>query len=465
MTTARPTGFINVTSQPGQLVSISRPAPGISLLQFLRHAQGEARFYWANEQGKAAYAGMGITAELIAWGSDHFQIIEDQARNLFQNLILPDTDEPAAGPRLFGGFAFRDDFIPDNTWSIYAPVYFVLPHYQLTQTDSGTWLTMNVQFPLDESVESMLPELREALDMRYEALKKSIHSLENDDEPLHPLEVNYPMPFEDWEQIINEAVDLIKAGELIKVVLSRVCEIRFRKQVNADAALAYLSRAYANSYRFLFEPQPYHAFFGAAPELLAKVEGKHLTTMGLAGSMRRGLNPQEDDEFAQQLLNDPKERHEHKLVADEIEKRLRPLTQNLHVPDAPSILQLSNIQHLYTPIDGELIEQKGILPIVRHLHPTPALGGAPREVAMEFIQQHEPVPRGWYAAPIGWIDHNLNGEFAVAIRSAVSQDKRVWLYAGAGIVEGSKPQKEWDETALKFRPMLDALGIRESVHV
>ena len=91
--------------------------------------------------------------------------------------------------------------------------------------------------------------------------------------------------------------------------------------------------------------------------------------------------------------------------------------------------------------------------------PTPALGGSPRHLAMQFIQEAEPVTRGWYGAPVGWIDHNLDGAFAVAIRSAVAQEKRVWLYAGAGIVSDSIPQKEWDETALKFRPMLEALGM------
>jgi menaquinone-specific isochorismate synthase len=99
------------------------------------------------------------------------------------------------------------------------------------------------------------------------------------------------------------------------------------------------------------------------------------------------------------------------------------------------------------------------------LHPTPALGGDPRDLAMQVIAEAEPVPRGWYAAPVGWIDRNLDGQFTVAIRSAVAQEKRVWMYAGAGIVAESIPQKEWDETALKFRPMLDALAIKDKVNV
>ena len=105
-----------------------------------------------------------------------------------------------------------------------------------------------------------------------------------------------------------------------------------------------------------------------------------------------------------------------------------------------------------------------MLPLLEALHPTPAMGGVPQAQAMDYIAQAEPVPRGWYASPVGWIDHNLDGAFAVAIRSAVSQNERVWLYAGAGIVADSIPQKEWDETALKFKPMLGALGVMLCPH-
>jgi menaquinone-specific isochorismate synthase len=97
--------------------------------------------------------------------------------------------------------------------------------------------------------------------------------------------------------------------------------------------------------------------------------------------------------------------------------------------------------------------------LVETLHPTPALGGSPRDLALTFISAAESVPRGWYAAPVGWIDHNLDGVFGVAIRSAVAQCQRAWLYAGAGIVAASEPQKEWEETGWKFRPIQGALGV------
>ncbi|MCB9006462.1 MAG: isochorismate synthase [Ardenticatenaceae bacterium] len=232
-----------------------------------------------------------------------------------------------------------------------------------------------------------------------------------------------------------------------------------RKKVDVDGALAYLNATYPDCYRFLFEPRPFHAFYGATPELIVEVNGRSLHTMGLAGSIGRGKTPAEDEALAQELLNSAKNQHEHALVVQSIRRRLEPLTNELTIPDQPDILQLGYIQHLFTPIQATLKQADGVLPILQNLHPTPALGGQPRELAMPFISQAEPVPRGWYGAPVGWLDRNLDGAFSVAIRSAITQDRRVWLYSGAGIVADSDPQAEWDETALKFRPMLQALRL------
>lgn len=440
-------------------MSYSQPCTGLSAQAFLRQARGAERFYW--NHGEVIFAGFGVAAELMAWGKDRFQTIRQKAKELFRDSVVV-GDEILAAPRLFGGFAFRDDFVPDNTWSVFTPAHFILPHYQLVQQGGKSWLTINAHIQPDDDPQEILPELRAALQTRYEMLAAHAPPPKKDALPMSHM--NYPMPYETWERIVTDATREIKTGLLEKVVLSRVCEIQFADRIDVDSALDDLNDRYPECYRFLFEPMPYHAFYGATPELLVKVSGRRVTTMGLAGSIRRGNSPEEDEDYAQQLLSDPKERHEHALVVKAIKERLGELTTELDVPEMPCIYRLSNIQHLYTPIEGQLKQEMGVLPLVETLHPTPALGGTPRHLAMEFIRQAEPVPRGWYAAPIGWIDCHLDGEFGVAIRSAVSQDRRVWLYAGGGIVADSIPRKEWDETALKFKPMLNALGIGETVH-
>jgi len=438
----------------------------------LRYALGQERFYWEDKRGGITYVGFGVAADLQAWGTERFAAIQTQVSALFENAIIQPQTPAFAEPHLFGGFAFSPDFTPDNTWSIYHPAQFILPHYQLairTNSDGtkSTWLTLNARIDQDEAndeflekgVEQIGTQLQDSLSImlaRLQALGAATDSM------MHPAinNVDYPMDFETWQAMIHAAIVQFDAEKLDKVVLSRVAEIRFAQNINVDKALSFLGQTYPDCYRFLFEPRPHHAFFGASPEMLVATKDRQLTTMGLAGSEPRGASTAEDDRLGQQLLDSPKDRHEHDLVVDAIRTRLSKICRNLEIPATPSLLKLSNIQHLYTPIHATLTDALTIFDLVKLLHPTPALGGAPRADALKFISQHEPVPRGWYAAPVGIVNRQLDGAFSVAIRSAVTEYERVWLHAGAGIVQASDPQKEWDETALKFRPILNALGLQ-----
>jgi menaquinone-specific isochorismate synthase len=449
-------------NQHGRLVSAALPAPGITAALFLRYAAGRARFLWRDGRSGVTFAGMGIAAELMAWGETRFQGIERQARDLFANATPLHAVDPLAAPRLFGGFAFREDFVPDLAWHGFNPAHFILPHYQLVIHDDQQWLTINALVPVDEQPESTAPQLHEALQLCYRELTALAAIAQSSRTPIHPLHqptISYPMPFARWAAMIEEAQRQFRTTPLEKVVLARVCEVRQPTVVDLDDALTALQTHYPDCYTFLFEPQPHHAFFGATPELLAATQGEALTTMSLAGSIQRGATAAEDQALAAELLHSTKDRHEHALVVAAIRRRLEPLTTTLTIPNEPAIYPLNNIQHLYTPIQGRLQRATGILPVVEALHPTPALGGTPRDRALAFISTAETVPRGWYAGPVGWIDQTLDGAFGVAIRSAVAQERRVWLYAGAGIVAASEPEKEWIETGWKFRPIQSALGI------
>lgn len=445
-----------------RLVSYSLPVSGLSALDFLRQAEGQERFLWEDVRDRITLAGFGAAVNVMGWGNGRYAQIRQQAQSLFQNAILLGDAPDLARPRLFGGFAFRDDFLPDNTWAAFHPAHFILPHYQYVRVGQKSWLTINALIPLADDPEHSLPILQEALTARRDMLLeigdwRLAHTPQS---PIPNLQsLSYPMSPDDWAAIINAARAEIRGGALKKVVLARVCEARFAGRVDIYRSLDYLNAHYADCYRFVFEPRPFHTFLGATPELLAKVDGRTLTTMALAGSIRRSPDPLEDAALGQQLMESAKERHEHEVVVMSILGRLAPLTSQLEISPAPGVYKLSNIQHLFTPIRATLAEPDGILPLVEALHPTPALGGSPRAQALEFISRAEPVPRGWYAAPVGWIDYKLDGAFAVAIRSAVVQERRAWLYAGAGIVADSEPDTEWTETELKFKPMMEAMEI------
>jgi menaquinone-specific isochorismate synthase len=447
-----------VTRQPAgprQLVSLSLPAPGLTVAQFLAHGRDQERFFWEDARDHISFAGFGAAANLFAWGDNRVDDIEQQARALFANLVLLREAPELARPRLFGGFAFQDDFVPDNTWAAFHPAHFILPHYQLVQIRDESWLTINTLIPDDEPAAAVLPELETALQARYRLLEQTV--VPSPERPSPP-QVNYPLSQPEWAAMIQAARQQIATGALKKVVLSRMCELRFEQVVDIDRALAYLTQEYGDCYRFLFSPRLNHAFLGASPELLVKVDGHQLTTMAMAGSIARGDTAAADQALGQTLLRNAKDRQEHDLVVISILGRLADVTSKLEIAPQPGLYKLKNIQHLYTPIRAQLSQAQGVLPLVKRLHPTPALGGSPRQAALAFIQQAELAPRGWYAAPIGWLDYKLDGAFAVGIRSAVAQDRRLWLYAGAGIVAASDPDKEWQETALKFRPMQEAVG-------
>ena len=458
--------------EPRRLISLYAPAPAGRAATFICAAGGRERFYWAEPGEGLVLAGAGVAAQLVSppvladddaerLPEQRFIDIETQARQLFAAALLrpangAGTDaQPAAlaRPRLFGGFAFQDDFVPDNTWSGFNPAEFILPHYQYAQVGDVAYLTINALLGPGEDLDDALGGLAEALRLYLAATPAATATA------VGPTTLRYPMTEAQWDALIGRAVAAIETGALNKVVLARVCEVRANEAIDAAAPLAALDTHYRDSYRFLFEPRPGQAFLGATPELLVGKSGRAVTTMALAGSVARGRTPAEDDALAAQLLASTKDRQEHQFVIDAIRAHLAAAAGALDVPGAPTVLRLRNIQHLYTPIHGQLRRPgESVLRLVRRLHPTPAMGGVPREQALAFLRDAEPFPRGWYAAPIGWFDAALDGVFAVGIRSAITQYARAWLYAGAGIVAQSTAESEWAETALKFRPMLGALG-------
>lgn len=454
----------------GRLVSASRPVADLRFARFLRAAIGQERFFWRDGRQGITFAGTGVAANLIGYGGSRFAAIQRQARELFSFAETSPTppDQYAvrpelARPRLFGGFAFREDFVPDLTWTGFHPGHFILPHYQFVEQDGHGWLTINALLPPDEDASVVFPLLAEALDAQVELLlkgeeglpKQGVEGPDWDGEGERAgLEIDYPLHYDEWARIIERARRTFDSSALQKVVLSRIAQLQARDPIRISEMLTYLCAEYPDCYSFLFEPQPGHAFLGATPELLVRVKGVELETMALAGSIQRGKTAAEDAELAEALLASAKDRHEHALVVTALRDILQPGCSELTMAAEPTVLPLSNIQHLFTPVEARLRTEMGVLPLVEALHPTPAMGGMPRELGMAFIRANEPTLRGWYAAPVGWIDSNMEGAFAVAIRSGVVQKERAWAYAGAGIVTDSIPQAEWEETNWKFQPII-----------
>jgi isochorismate synthase len=200
------------------------------------------------------------------------------------------------------------------------------------------------------------------------------------------------------------------------------------------------------------------AFLGASPELLVRRSGAGAATVALAGSTRRSADPAVDDHLGEQLMRSAKDRREHQIVVRRIERTLRGRSVWVEAAPEPGLVKVANIQHLATPIRAQLSESRSAIELAGLLHPTPAVGGEPRDGALDAIAELEQLDRGWYAGPVGWMDAAEDGEFCVAIRSALLRDRTGHLFAGNGIVIDSEPEAELAETEVKLGALLPLLS-------
>ncbi|MBL8146830.1 MAG: isochorismate synthase [Anaerolineae bacterium] len=420
----------------------------------LRLANGAPRLFWREPEEGLTVVGLGAAAVLRADGPLRAARLQLQMDHLFAGSVIEADSPLAVQPRLFGGLSFTPSPEPDALWADFGPACFVLPRLMVTVTAGGAWLTVGrYDDDLADSA-ARIQGLRDEAEAFCAALgEPPAAAVSAPRWALTPA-----VSREAWQRMVTQAVSQIRGGELRKVVLSRALEAAADGPFDVIAALERLDSQYPYTYRFLFEPEGESAFFGASPELLAEVHESVLTTAALAGSRRRGRTEAEDAALAAELLASPKEREEHQIVVESILARVTPYARRVEAPSEPGILRLPNIQHLHTPVRAELETHFDVLDLVAELHPTPAMGGYPARAAMTAIGELESVARGWFASPFGWIDAVGNGVFAVAIRSAIARGSLARLYAGAGIVAESVAEQEWDETGLKFRPLLNALG-------
>jgi len=256
---------------------------------------------------------------------------------------------------------------------------------------------------------------------------------------------------------VQEAVRRIRAGELRKVVLARTIEVAGDRTFDARRLAHRLRAVDPHAFSFI-APAARGVLVGASPELLISRQGSEVRANPLAGSAPRSGDKDEDRANADALAASAKNREEHAIVVEAIVAALQPLCATLTWDREPVLLETANVWHLSTRFRGRLAEPApSALDLALALHPTPAVAGAPTDVALAAIGQLEGFARASYAGPVGWVDAEGNGVWAIALRCALLSADRATLYAGAGIVGGSVPEDEVDETDRKFRAFLDAL--------
>jgi len=355
------------------------------------------------------------------------------------------TDDDRLRPRVLGGFAFRDAPPPGEPWRVFGSGALVLPRLLFVRDGD---LSGVVVAPGVSAV-----EVATLLDHQQTSVAQAPG-------PLSSFRCARPVDGDRYRAGVRVIAEDIRAGAYEKAVLATTQQLVLDAadaEIDIGQTLARLRTNYPECHVFSVSVDG-ATFLGASPELLVGLADGDVSTLGLAGSARRGATPEEDERIGRELLRSAKDRVEHETVVRAIREALSEVTDRLLAPAEPGLRRLRNIQHLATEISGRVVRGVDVLELVHRLHPTPAVCGWPRSAAQHVIAVLESFDRGWYAGPVGWMDAHGNGEFAVGLRSALVRGGRAWLFAGNGIMGDSDPDAELAEVQLKFRPLADALA-------
>jgi isochorismate synthase len=412
----------------------SETCDAIDPIEVFAAAGTAPRFFWQQPSAGRYRVGVGCAARLSFTGPGRFADAALAATDVFGRIQWE-----GPGPRvahLLGGFAF-------------AP----------SQASNGIWQG----FP---DGELRLPEVvywRDAgRDMRAACTSSAWRNLVP-----RPVALGHPVRGlveigngnrEDYLRRVGRILDEIAQGRLRKVVLARAVHVTARSTIDPVAWLVALRERFPTCTLFAVGDGP-TVFLGASPERLVRAEGEWVETVALAGTAPRGASKSADQALGEALCGSSKNGAEHAIVVDHLRSVLGQCCDDVLVEPAPTLLRTRSVQHLCTGIRARRRDASpvALLDLVERMHPTPAVGGAPRDAALHWLREHESVERGWFAGPVGYVQSNGDGEFAVALRSALLNGPHATAWAGAGIVAGSQPMAEFAETELKLRTVLGPL--------
>jgi menaquinone-specific isochorismate synthase len=480
-----------IAARSSAVTFIAVPAPITSAAAIVEAFRDQPRVAWSS--GELTLVGIGCARELRGAGTERWTEIVRAARAVeIGGAVIAGEPVPVAAlgalgtagalggarPRFLGGAAFAPGAADRAPWTGFGDAWFVLPRWTYVRDGASAHLVLAV-------------DGRDAADATRWHAELALHHAAFAARAARPqpalIELQRASAAE-WRDQVVAITDAIAGGTCSKIVAARTATIALAGAVRAADLLAALDHRHADCVRVLVQPPNAGALVAATPERLVRRDGELVWCDALAGTRSihpRALPPDPPGngshapgfhpgalppdppghgrdrivaEARAALLASTKDRREHALVVEAIHAALVECA-DVETPAEPDLRILRHVVHLHTPFRARLREPHHVLELAARLHPTPAVGGTPREVAIDWIRSHEPVARGWYAAPVGWFDLDGNGELAVAIRSGVLAGNRAHLWAGAGIVAGSDPERELAETELKLRAMLGALGV------
>ena len=436
--------------------SVDLPDPW-SLLTPLRD-DGERLMAWASPHQAVSFVAVGAVLEHRPSGADRFAESARWWGPIARSMVSQDADgRPVSNdaPACLAGFALQPSPLRSDSWQPWGDAALCVPEVLLWTRNNRT----SVVFTIDSNrhdVAEKTHELRTKLSGWLDGASPP------DVEPATPDPIAQPHSDSDWTQWrdrVQSAQQRMADGTLTKVVLARA-----QSYSPADAhtfdplatALALRNRQ-VDSTTFLICRRDGRAFLGSSPEVLVRLQDKAVETVALAGTRRRGKG-RTDFALGEALMDSDKDRLEQQLVASAITDALASVTADLELSAAPELVRHPDVQHLRTAIRARLNGDATIFDLVQQLHPTPAVGGLPRDSALKWLGDNEHLDRGWYAGPVGWLTETGDGEFVVAIRSVLMEPNTASAFAGCGLVSGSDPADEWEESRVKLQTVRRGLA-------
>lgn len=459
------------TAADPRLVAATVPTDAIDPIALYSAAveAGEEASLLTRPADRISFVGVGRAWSVGPEGSDRFRVAEAAWQALLAGGRLSvaamgrpsaegATTDGAGGPVLLGGLGFTGRTPDaDDPWGPFGPSSLVLPALLLAATPDGAWLTGSLLSPAEAGAGDRLEGVFERLAARARDLTPNAGGITA--RPVSaPLRIVHEQPdAQGWDHLVGLFAGAVGRGRLDKVVLARRVDITSPLEFDVPNALRRLAMSAPESTIYAFR-RGARTFLGATPERLVRTEGRRFWSAAIAGTVARGEDAAADAALAAEVLASEKEREEHGVVVATLREQLAPITSELRISDTPRVLALRHVQHLVSDVEGTLHERVGLLQLAERLHPTPAVGGEPRDLALALIDEHEGFDRGWYAGPIGWLGADGDGELSVALRCGIVERTKATLFAGCGIVADSDPGREWDESTIKLRAVASALG-------
>ncbi len=431
---------------PGEsaILRITIPIADCDPLSWLRAQQGDYGMYWRDRRGAWEAAGLGHADLVLDKNDRNFSASASYIEKMLQG--------DCGNARYFGGMRFNPQTRESRLWLPFGISYFALPEFEVLRQESGCEFAW-------QAIVNRDTDMAELEAQGFAAAGRLKPPPSDVDEIIPDIRSRRDLPGEDgWGRNIATVLELIEAEKAEKIVLARRSTLQFAGAAPALQALDRLRAINPDTFHFYFRPQAGLAFFGATPERLYRRSGDKLESEAVAGTRQRGATKEEDVALGRELLGSDKDVREHDYVWRRISAQLGRLGVRVDANRETRLLRLARVQHLYSFVNGSLSGAVSNAELLAALHPTPAVGGSPTDIALAAIDELEPFDRGWYAGPVGWIGKQ-SAEFAVAIRSGLAIDSALHLYTGAGILRGSQAESEWNEIENKMAAFMNALAV------